>query len=71
MGLENVLRASVYPRRVVIEIVKRNELHRFVVLPRRWVGERTFAWLVKCRRLGWDYERLPSIGWFHRGKARK
>ncbi len=45
---------------IVIEIVKRNELHTFVVLPRRWVVERTFAWLVKCRRLGWDYERLPE-----------
>ena len=31
----------------------------FVVLPRRWVVERTFAWLTQCRRLGKDYERLP------------
>ena len=46
--------------RIVIEIVKRNEARTFVVLPRRWVVERTFAWLVKCRRLGWDYERLPK-----------
>lgn len=46
--------------RLVVEIVKRNGAHTFVVLPRRWVVERTFAWLVKCRRLGWDYERLPE-----------
>jgi transposase len=46
--------------RLTLAIVKRNEAHRFIVLPRRWVVERTFAWLVKCRRLGWDYERLPE-----------
>ncbi|MPZ88129.1 MAG: transposase [Nitriliruptorales bacterium] len=28
--------------------------------PRRWMVERTFAWIVRCRRLGHDYERLPA-----------
>lgn len=32
----------------------------FSVLPRRWVVERTFAWLGKCRRLSKDYEALPE-----------
>jgi putative transposase len=32
----------------------------FVVLPRRWVVERTFAWLTQCRRLGKEYEVLPA-----------
>lgn len=31
----------------------------FVVLPKRWIVERTFAWLMKCRRLTRDYEALP------------
>jgi putative transposase len=34
----------------------------FRVLPRRWVVERTFAWLGKARRLARDYERLPETG---------
>lgn len=40
-----------------IEIVKRNQLHCFVILPRRWVIERTFGWLSRWRRLSKDYER--------------
>jgi len=41
----------------VLEIVKRPEGAKgFVLLPRRWVVERTFAWLMKCRRLCRDYE---------------
>ena len=45
----------------VLEIVKRNELHRFVVLPKRWIVERTFGWLGRYRRLSKDYEQqTPS-----------
>jgi transposase len=39
------------------EAVKRNELHKFVALPRRWVVERTFGWLEKFRRLWKNCER--------------
>lgn len=41
----------------VLEIVKRNELHKFVVLPKRWIIERTNAWVSIARRLSKDYER--------------
>ena len=40
-----------------VEVVKRNELHKFVVLPKRWVVERSFAWLDKFRRLWKNCER--------------
>jgi transposase len=40
-----------------VEVVKRNELHTFKVLPKRWVVERSFAWLEKCRRLWKNCER--------------
>ena len=40
-----------------VEVVKRNELHTFVVLPKRWVVERSFGWLEKCRRLWKNCER--------------
>jgi transposase len=40
-----------------VEIVKRNELHKFVVLPKRWIVERTLAWISRNRRLARDFER--------------
>lgn len=43
-----------------IEVVKRSEQHTFVVLPKRWVVERTFSWLIRNRRLAKDYERLKQ-----------
>jgi putative transposase len=43
-----------------IEIVRRNDASRFVVLPKRWIVERTFAWLGKYRRLSKDYETSPQ-----------
>jgi transposase len=43
-----------------VEVVKRNELHTFKVIPRRWVVERSFAWLEKCRRLWKNCERKLS-----------
>ena len=43
-----------------VVVVKRNELHTFQVLPKRWIVERTFAWLNWSRRLSKDYELLHT-----------
>jgi transposase len=44
-----------------LEVVKLPEAKRgFVLLPRRWVVERSFAWVARFRRLARDYERLPQ-----------
>jgi len=46
---------------VELIVVKLPEAKRgFVLLPRRWVVERSFAWVSRFRRLARDYERLPS-----------
>jgi transposase len=49
-----------------LEVVKHTEAKKgFVLLPRRWVVERTFGWLGRFRRLARDYERLAEMlaGW--------
>src|SRR5689334_11967877 len=43
---------------VSVEIVRRCDVSLFVVLPRRWVVERTIGWLNRCRRLAKDWEGL-------------
>ena len=48
-------------QKIELEVVKLPEAKRgFVLLPRRWVVERSFAWLARFRRLAKDYERLAS-----------
>lgn len=49
-AIHNILGATV-------EVAKRSELHTFAVIPKRWVVERSFAWLEKCRRLWKNCER--------------
>jgi transposase len=47
---------------IQLEVVKLPEAKRgFVLLPRRWVDERSFAWAARFRRLSRDYERVPSV----------
>jgi transposase len=56
-GFQNGLQSAL--ARVNLEIVKRtDQAKRFVVLPRRWIVERTLAWLGRCRRLAKDWECL-------------
>ena len=50
LEVKNILAASV-------EVAKRSELHTFAVIPKRWVVERSFGWLEKCRRLWKNCER--------------
>ena len=45
---------------VDFEVVKRNELHKFVVLPKRWIVERTNSWIIRYRRLAKDFERFSK-----------
>jgi transposase len=48
--------------RVNVEIVKRSDHAKgFVVLPKRWVVERTFAWLGRCRRLAKDWDLSVDV----------
>ena len=54
--------AKILPQ-LEIEIVKRSDqVNGFVVLPRRWIVERTIAWLNRCRRLAKDWENLNRKG---------
>ena len=52
---------------IALEVVKAPEAKRgFVLIPRRWVVERSFAWTTRCRRLVKDYERYAStLAGFH------
>jgi transposase len=59
MGEETAATAQEHGMRLVV--VQRPEgSHGFVLLPKRWVVERSFAWVSRFRRLARDYERLPA-----------
>jgi putative transposase len=45
---------------VLEPVLRSDDVKGFLVLPKRWVVERTFAWLTQCRRLSKDYEVLPQ-----------
>lgn len=44
-----------------VEIVRRCDKHRFVILPKRWIVERTLGWISHHRRLARDFERHARI----------
>ncbi len=58
---------------LAIEIIRRSDIQRFVILPRRWVVERTIAWLNRCRRLAKDWEAsiASSEAWLIIASIRK
>jgi putative transposase len=49
-----------FKSRLRLEIVRRREEHKFSVIKWRWIVERTFGWLGRCRRLSKDYEALTG-----------
>ena len=56
-GFQGALRTIL--KRVNVELVKRSDLARcFVVLPKRWIAERTLGWMNRARRLVKDFERM-------------
>ena len=48
-------------RQVRVEIVRRSDTGRFVMLPKRWIVKRTIAWLNRCRRLAKDWECMNQM----------
>ena len=63
----DVVAAEAEQHGIRLEVVKHHEAKRgFVLLPRRWVVERSFAWTARFRRLARDYERLaPTFAGLH------
>lgn len=58
--------------KIEMEIIKRNELHTFKILPKRWIVERTFSWIDTNRRNSKNYERLndTSVAMVHLSSIR-
>lgn len=66
-------RAAFEANRIAVTVVKRTdkEIKGFVVLPKRWVVERTLDWINRARRLSKDYEATiePALAWLHTALA--
>jgi transposase len=60
-GFKNTFVAECRAHHISAEVVNKIHPHRFEVLPRRWVVERTWSWLMNSRRLQIDYERNPAV----------
>jgi transposase len=59
-AVDGILGTHTAAMKMTIEIVAKRDRHVFEVLPRRWVVERTFAWISKHRRTVRDHETLPA-----------
>jgi len=60
-GLKNSFAETLEAHHVVAEVVREIHPGRFEVLPKRWIIERTWSWLMNNRCLQIDYERLPVV----------
>jgi putative transposase len=60
-GFKKAFRGLCRRHKITAQVVNRTAVGRFEVLPRRWVVERTWGWLVNHRRLRVDYERDPAV----------
>jgi transposase len=60
-------------RQIDVEIVKRSDIGKFVVLPKRWIVERTIAWLNRCRRLAkdWECRNRNALAFLHWASIRR
>ena len=50
-------------RQINLEIVKRSDVGKFTVLPKRWIVERTIGWLGRCRSLAKDWDASTVARW--------
>ena len=60
-GFKNVFKAGVDAYHVSVEVVNKVHSNHFEVLPKGWIVERTWSWLMNNRRLQIDYERDPAV----------
>lgn len=60
-------------RQINVAIVRRSDTGKFVVLPKRWLVERTIGWLNRCRRLAKDWECLNrnALAFLHWASVRR
>ena len=62
---QKLVAAIAHIDRLRVEIIRRSDLSGFVILPRRWIVERTLAWLNRCRRRAkhWEAFIASSEAW--------
>ena len=60
-GFKTTFKKWCHANYISAEVVNRIHAHRFEVLPKRWIVERTWSWLMNSRRLQIDYERDPIV----------
>ena len=60
-GFKTTFKKWCHSNHISAEVINRIHAHRFEVLPKRWIVERTWSWLMNNRRLQIDYERDPIV----------